>query len=158
MMKPHIHANNSVKLFGGKASDYIKIHECIDSSKVMLGDIRHRVLTHNTWFIGIILPQIFGSTIINSDGEEVSVIEIGEQHVTEDLGEDVYPTPEQWLKDYELPEFGEPFKSGKRKKPAKVAPPPVTEEPQVEPKIAPDDLWKRYPPKDDFIDRITIVD
>lgn len=45
MSKPFIHAISSAKKFGGKWTDYIEIHELIDSSKSVLSDNRHRALT-----------------------------------------------------------------------------------------------------------------
>jgi len=43
--------------------------------------------------------KIFGTSIVNSDGKEVPVRFIGEQHVLEDLGR--IPTASDWLR--ELP-------------------------------------------------------
>jgi hypothetical protein len=48
MSKSDIHASNTVKKFGGTISDYIEIHEMIDSSKAYLGDNRHRSIFHHT--------------------------------------------------------------------------------------------------------------
>lgn len=96
-MKPHIHAESSAKQFGGKPSDYIEIHNLMDSSKAALCDQRHRALTHNSWFIGVILERIFGVTITNSDGKEVSVRDIGEQHVLEDFSNNFIPSAQDWL-------------------------------------------------------------
>lgn len=48
MSKSDIHSNNSVKKFGGKATDYIEIHEMIDSSKAFCADNRHRSLFHHS--------------------------------------------------------------------------------------------------------------
>jgi hypothetical protein len=97
MSKPLVHANNSVKLYGGKVEDYLPIHELMDSSKAALGDKRHRAATHNSWFIHTILPKIFGSVLTNSDGVSVSITQIGEDHVTEDFGGKFIPTLEDFL-------------------------------------------------------------
>ena len=48
MSKSDIHANSSMKKFGGKANDYIEIHEMLDSSKAYCADNRHRSLFHHT--------------------------------------------------------------------------------------------------------------
>ena len=96
-MKPHIHADSSVKQFGGKAEDYLPIHEFLDSSKSVVADHRHRALTHNTWFIMYVLPRVFGETITNSDGKKVSVRDIGEQHVLEDFRGKFIPSAQDWL-------------------------------------------------------------
>jgi hypothetical protein len=48
MAKSDKHSESSAKRFGGKMSDYIEIHEFIDSSKAYLADNRHRTLFHST--------------------------------------------------------------------------------------------------------------
>lgn len=104
MSKPWIHAKNSAKKFGGKPSDYMSIHNLMDSSKGAIGDNRHRTLTHNSWFIGADGPleKIFGPAIINSDGREVSVRDIGEQHILEDFGMKFIPTAQDYLQEMEI--------------------------------------------------------
>lgn len=104
MSKPWIHAKNSVKKFGGEPSDYMPIHNLMDSSKGAIGDNRHRALTHNSWFIGADGPleKIFGPVIINSDGREVSVRDIGEQHILEDFGMKFIPTAQDYLQEMEI--------------------------------------------------------
>ena len=96
-MKPHIHAISSAKKFGGKPSDYEKIHEFMDSSKGAVADHRHRALTHNTWFIMFVLPRVFGETIQNSKGKTVSVRDIGEQHVLEDYRGKFIPSAQDFI-------------------------------------------------------------
>jgi len=44
MAKPFIHAESSVKRWGGKPEDYIEIHNLMDSSKGAIADHRHRAL------------------------------------------------------------------------------------------------------------------
>jgi hypothetical protein len=104
MSKPWIHAKNSARKFGGKPEDYIEIHNLMDSSKGSIGDNRHRALTHNTWFIsaGGPLEKIFGVVIKNSDNKEVSVRDIGEQHILEDFGMRFIPTPQDYLQEMEM--------------------------------------------------------
>lgn len=104
MSKPWIHAKNSAKKFGGQPSDYMGIHNLMDSSKGAIGDNRHRALTHNSWFISADGPleKIFGSVIINSDGREVSVRDIGEQHILEDFGMKFIPTAQDYLQEMEI--------------------------------------------------------
>jgi hypothetical protein len=96
MAKPWIHCKSSAKKFGGKASDYLEIHQLMDSSKAAYCNNLHRTLTHNSWFLSVILERIFGVVIVNSDGKEVSVREIGEQHVAEDFGGFI-PTASDYL-------------------------------------------------------------
>lgn len=96
MGKPYDHAVTSAKQFGGKPEDYIDIHNCMDSSRKAFTDLRHRTLTHNSWFITEILPYIFGETRTNSDNRVYSVKDIGEQHVLEDYGGFI-PTVQDFL-------------------------------------------------------------
>jgi hypothetical protein len=84
-MKPHIHAENSAKKFGGKSNDYLKIHQWFDASKEQWPDNRHRALRHHTFGI-FDAERVFGVVIVNSDRNNISVRDIGEQHVLEDLG------------------------------------------------------------------------
>jgi hypothetical protein len=84
-MKPLIHAKNSAKKYGGNQEDYIKIHNWFDQTKAALPDGRHRALLHNAFGI-FLCEQVFGVYITNSDGKQISVRDIGEDHVIEDLG------------------------------------------------------------------------
>jgi len=94
MAHPIEHARNSAKKFVGKAEDYLAIHRWFDESKAFFADFRHRALRHHAE--GIFLAEsIFGVTIHNDDGGEISVRYIGEQHVREDLGR--IPTAQDWL-------------------------------------------------------------
>lgn len=93
-MKPLIHAKISVKRHGGCLEDYIEIHNFIDSSKVAMPDVRHRALLHSS-FGCYLAEQMFGVYITNSDGKDVSVRDLAEEHVQEDLG--FIPTVEKWL-------------------------------------------------------------
>lgn len=108
-MKPLIHAKISVKKYGGKIDDYIEIHNFFDTSKSSLADVRHRAILHSSFGI-FILEKIFGTYITNSDGKEVSVRDIGEDHVLQDLG--TIPTVEKWLRKLPI----EPWMSGSIKK------------------------------------------
>lgn len=104
MSKPWVHAKNSAKKYGGKPDDYLPIHNLMDSSKGSIGDNRHRCLTHNSWFIAADGPleRIFGVVIKNSDGREVSVRDIGEQHILEDFGMRFIPTPQDYLQEMDI--------------------------------------------------------
>lgn len=93
-MKPFYHDNIMAKKFGGIPDDYSEINDFFDSSKSTLADVRHRAILHNTF--GIYLAEkVFGRVITNSDGKEVSVRDIAEEHVLQDLG--FIPTVEHWL-------------------------------------------------------------
>jgi hypothetical protein len=93
-MKPFLHAKNSANKHGGVPEDYQKIHDFIDHSKAAMPDMRHRALLHSAWGIYVV-EQVFGTTLTNSDGKKVSVRDIAEDHVIEDLG--FIPTVEHWL-------------------------------------------------------------
>jgi len=98
-MKPWNHARGSVKKWGGEPEDYLPVHDFIDSTKAAMPDLRHRAVLHNA--MGIFLcERVFGPVITNSDGRHVSVRDIAEQHVIEDMG--FIPSLEDWLD--ELPQ------------------------------------------------------
>jgi hypothetical protein len=105
MAKPYIHAISSARKFGGVPEDYLPIHDLLDSSKGTIADSRHRALTHNAWFLSVILEKIFGHNITNSQGRKVSVREIGEQHVLEDYGNKFIPSAQDYLQEMEIKEW-----------------------------------------------------
>lgn len=84
-MKPFLHARGSVRRWGGKSEDYLPIHDFIDSSKAAMPDLRHRALYHHAMGC-FLVERIFGHTLINSDGREVSTRDVAESHIIEDLG------------------------------------------------------------------------
>lgn len=84
-MKPYIHARNSARKHGGTPEDYIKIHDWFDQTKAHIADMRHRAILHNSFGI-FLCEQVFGTNIVNSEGKTVSVRDLGEEHVIEDLG------------------------------------------------------------------------
>lgn len=102
MAKPYIHARSSVKRWGGDEYDYIEIHKAIDLSKAAFPDVRHRAMTHNSWFISTIIPMIFGDILVNSDGKTVSTVDVAEQHVLEDFQMKFIPTPQDFLQEMDL--------------------------------------------------------
>jgi RNA-binding protein YlmH len=98
-MNSIIHAKNSIKRYGGIIDDYMKIHEFVDSSKSCLADVRHRAILHNT--LGPYLAaRVFGDYITNSDNKQVTVRQIVEDHIIEDLGK--IPTIEDWLSNVQV--------------------------------------------------------
>lgn len=101
-MKPYIHARNSARKHGGKPEDYQKIHDFIDSSKATMPDMRHRAILHSA-FGCFLVEQVFGTTITNSDGKQVSPRDIAEDHIIEDLG--FIPTVEHWLKNMTMQDW-----------------------------------------------------
>ena len=93
-MKPLNHARGSVKRYGGTVEDYLEIHTFIDSPKGAMCDVRHRAILHNS-FGPFMLEKAFGYYITNSDGKKISVRQIVEDHIVEDLGR--VPSVEEWL-------------------------------------------------------------
>lgn len=107
MSKPWIHAESSARRWGGKAEDYLPIHNLLDSSKSTIADSRHRALTHNAWFIGPggPLELIFGVVLTNAAGRQVSVRGIGEQHILEDFGGRFIPSAQDYLEGIPMAEW-----------------------------------------------------
>lgn len=95
MAHPYHHAISSVKKWGGEVDDYLPIHSWFDESKAHMADFRHRALRHHAEGI-FAAEREFGVVIRNSDGRDVPVRAIGEQHVFEDLHK--IPTLADWLK------------------------------------------------------------
>ena len=94
MAHPLKHAESSARKVGGKAEDYLAIHNWFDESKAFFSDFRHRALRHHA--DGIFLAEkLFGVIIVNSHGKHVPVRYVGEQHVREDLGR--IPTAQDWF-------------------------------------------------------------
>lgn len=96
MGKPIHHANGSVNKFGGEVSDYLPIHDFLDASKQVIADLRHRFLTHHTFFTTHIVEKIFGSAIRNSSGRVVAVRDIAELHLLEDFRMQFMPSVQDW--------------------------------------------------------------
>ncbi len=103
MSKPYIHAQSSVRKWGGNPEDYLPIHNWFDESKAYIADSRHRALRHHAEGI-FMCERIFGVTITNSDGRVVSVRDIGEQHVMEDF-KGFIPTVQDYLMHMELADW-----------------------------------------------------
>lgn len=113
MSKPWVHAQSSAKRWGGTPDDYIAIHEKIDSTKMAHAEVTHRCVFHSAFGIYVI-EEIFGRTLTNSDGREVHVRDVAEQHVLEDLG--FIPSLSDWLR--EMP--CQPWMAGRRSVPVKI--------------------------------------
>ncbi len=108
------HAVSAARKWGGTPDDYIAIEEFIDSSKQVIGDVRHRSMYHHT--TGVWLCQrIFGRVleIPRQSGEgviEVPVRLIAERHVLEDLG--WLPSPADYIDGMPI----KPWMSGSQRK------------------------------------------
>lgn len=98
MATSYIHAQASARKWGGTPEDYLKIHEFIDSSKKSFGDVRHRAMFHNThgpWLCQEIFGPVITVVLDSGKHKKVSVREIAEGHIIEDLG--FIPSPADWL-------------------------------------------------------------
>ena len=95
MTHPTFHADSSVRLWGGKPEDYLAIHDWLDATKECFADFRHRALRHHAQGI-FEAERLFGHTITNSDGRNVPVRYIAEQHIKEDCGGRI-PSVADWL-------------------------------------------------------------
>ena len=94
MAHPLQHAKSSVKKFGGKPEDYIHLHEWLDETKSWFGDSLHRMFRHHSEGI-FECEKRFGMIITNSDGKDVYVRYVAEQHVKEDCNNYI-PTAKEW--------------------------------------------------------------
>ena len=112
MSKPIYHAMSSVKKYGGNTDDYIDIHNFMDSSKGALPDNRHRALTHNSWFISVVIEKVFGVSRVNSDGRIYSTRQIAEDHCLEDFNMKFIPTAQDFLGNMQWQEWMENGKNG----------------------------------------------
>lgn len=101
-MNSYLHAKSAAKKWGGIPEDYIAVEEFIDGTKKAFGDVRHRAILHNTY--GIWLAQELFGRVIKINGptgeKDVTVREIAELHILEDLG--FIPTIESWVKHMEI--------------------------------------------------------
>ena len=91
------HAERAAKKWGGTPENYIEIEEFIDSSKRIIGDVRHRSMYHHTEGVWL-CQKIFGRTItVGADHpREVPVRLIAELHIMQDLG--WIPSPSDYIK------------------------------------------------------------
>lgn len=107
------HAQSAARKWGGTPDDYIAIHEFIDSSKRIIGDVRHRSLYHHTEGVWL-CQRIFGRTIDipRSTGGviQVPVRLVAERHVLEDLG--WLPSPADYIDGMPI----KPWMSGAQRK------------------------------------------
>ena len=97
-MNSYQHAVAAAKRWGGTPELYLPIEEFIDSSKMVVGDVRHRSMFHHTF--GIFLCQrIFGVTLAvpreHGDPKQIPVRLIAEHHILEDLG--WLPSPADYI-------------------------------------------------------------
>jgi hypothetical protein len=111
-MNSWYHARSCARHWGGSVDDYLPVHEFIDSSKQVIGDVRHRSIYHHT--LGVFLcERIFGKTltIVKSNNTiEVPVRLVAERHILEDLG--WLPSPADYIDGMPI----KPWMSGAQRK------------------------------------------
>ena len=91
------HALSAARKWGGTPEDYIEVEEFIDSSKRLIGDVRHRSLYHHTEGVWL-CQRIFGRTLAvqrENSTVQVPVRLVAERHVLEDLG--WLPSPADYI-------------------------------------------------------------
>lgn len=101
MAHPYDHARSSAKKWGGKAEDYLPIHNWFDETKAWVPHSMHRLFRHHSEGI-FECEKVFGPFITNSDGKRVYTRYIGEQHVKEDCFGKI-PTAKEWLDNINKP-------------------------------------------------------
>jgi hypothetical protein len=107
-MNSWFHAKSSARKWGGEPEDYLPVHEFIDSSKQVIGDVRHRSVYHHT--LGVFLcERIFGKTL-TVGRKQIPVREVAERHIIEDLG--WLPSPADYISGMPL----QPWMSGAKRK------------------------------------------
>ena len=102
MANAHIHSKSSARKFGGIPEDYLTIHIKMDCSKAYFPSNVHRTLTHHSFWIHEVMIPIFGYTFKNSDGKDVCVKDICEQHILEDFGMRFIPTAQDYLENMDF--------------------------------------------------------
>ena len=105
MAHPYDHARSSAKKWGGHPEEYMFIHQWFDETKAWVGHSDHRMFRHHSEGI-FECEQRFGMVITNSDGKDVYVRYVGEQHVKEDCNNYI-PTAKEWI---DMIESGKPEK------------------------------------------------
>ena len=93
-MKPTIHAQLSARKYGGDWQEYLPIHEWFDQTKAHIPDMRHRAILHSSFGI-YLCTQVHGDWFENSTGRVISVRDIGEEHIIQDMG--FIPTVQDYL-------------------------------------------------------------
>ena len=121
MSKPIYHAMSSAKRYGGTMEDYLDIHNFMDSSKGTVPDNRHRALTHNSWFISVVIEKVFGVHRTNSEGRIYSTRAIAEEHILEDFGNRFIPAASDYIQNIEWEDWMDNGKTGSPRSHKKLA-------------------------------------
>ncbi len=101
MAHPYHHALSSVKKFGGQVTDYLTVHSWFDATKAHFADFRHRALRHNRTAVDTAVAVFdrlgvsYKGLLINSDGLDVTLASVANQHIEEDCGQ--LPSALDWV-------------------------------------------------------------
>jgi hypothetical protein len=101
-VKPYVHAKASAARYGGTPEEYLFLHDFMDSTKAACADVRHRAVLHSAFGI-FIVEKVYGTTYTNSIGKVVSIRDLAEDHVKEDLG--CIPSLESWVKNMPIEDW-----------------------------------------------------
>jgi hypothetical protein len=101
-MHPYDHARSSARRHGGRWEDYHPLHAWFDFTKTTLCHFTHRALHHHAEGVAEAV-SVFGTTIRNTDGVDVDVTTLGQQHVAEDCS--LAPVAADWLARLDLPDW-----------------------------------------------------
>jgi hypothetical protein len=107
IMNSWYHAQSAARKWGGTPELYIDVEEFIDSSKKIIGDVRHRSLYHHTEGVWL-CQRIFGRVLAVGEHKQVPVRLIAERHILEDLG--WLPSPADYIEGMPI----RPWMSGKQ--------------------------------------------
>jgi hypothetical protein len=105
MANAFIHSRSSAKRFGGVIEDYLHLHMKMDCSKAYVSNNLHRVLTHTSFWIHEVMIPIYGYMFKNSDGKDVSVKDVCEQHILEDFAMKFIPTPQDFIENMDFQDW-----------------------------------------------------
>ena len=115
-MKPLQHSQISQKTYGGSWTDYIEVHNFLDSSKAACAHFKHRFFLHHAEGIEFGV-RIFGENLVNSGGKTIEIRQLLINHLIEDLGRVV--SVEDWARDL-LPDTDDSFYKFLAKKRAQI--------------------------------------
>jgi hypothetical protein len=107
------HAQSAAHKWGGNPEQFIELEEFIDSSKKIIGDVRHRSLYHHTEGVWL-CQRIFGRTLLIGH-THVPVRLIAERHILEDLG--WLPSPADYIAGMPIA----PWMGGKQERTAELS-------------------------------------
>lgn len=93
-MKPIIHAKSSAKTHGGKPEHYFPLHQLMDSAKMSVPDVRHRMLFHHEEGVAFV-ESILGKKTKIGGHKKVDTAVICREHIDEDLS--YMPSLQQYL-------------------------------------------------------------